>query len=198
MTRKAPRPSGVPRGGAFVLALTLLLSLRPALFAQTELERRQQAGVRLFRSLLAADLDLPKKTADGKLLVVFFYTDNRRQADAAAAMMANEKKELEKIREFPVVVETTNDPSLKSYAGRQIGAVFIAQSPGAAALRTLIRQGIEKQIVVYSPFEGHVETGVLGGISVEAQVRPYVNRATLEASHISLKPFFLKVTKVYQ
>ena len=37
-------------------------------------------------------------------------------------------------------------------------------------------------MIVYSPFEGHVESGVLGGLSVEAQVRPYVNRATLEAS----------------
>ena len=53
-------------------------------------------------------------------------------------------------------------------------------------------------MIVYSPFEGHVEKGVLGGLSVEAQVRPYVNRATVEASQITLKPFFMEVAKVYQ
>jgi hypothetical protein len=38
----------------------------------------------------------------------------------------------------------------------------------------------------------------LGGLSIEAQVRPYLNRATLESSHITLKSFFLQVAKVYQ
>ena len=39
---------------------------------------------------------------------------------------------------------------------------------------------------------------ILGGLSVEAQVRPYVNLSTLSASNISLKPLFFKVTKVYR
>ena len=42
-----------------------------------------------------------------------------------------------------------------------------------------------------------LEHGVLAGMSVEAQVRPYVNTETLAASHVELKSFFMKVTKVY-
>ncbi|HEX8154652.1 MAG TPA: hypothetical protein VF698_16080, partial [Thermoanaerobaculia bacterium] len=62
---------------------------------------------------------------------------------------------------------------------------------------SLVKYGIDRRLIVYSPFEGHVESGVTGGLSVEAQVRPFVNSTTLAASHIALKDFFLKVTKVY-
>ncbi len=65
-------------------------------------------------------------------------------------------------------------------------------------MQSLVRFGIDRHVIVYSPFEGDVESGILGGLSIEAQVRPYLNRATLESSHIMLKEFFLKVAKVYQ
>jgi hypothetical protein len=80
---------------------------------------------------------------------------------------------------------------------RAPAGIFIAQAPPRAALSSLIKYGIGHHVIVYSPFEGHVELGVLGGLSVEAQVRPFLNRATLESSQISLKPFFLSVAKVF-
>jgi hypothetical protein len=51
-------------------------------------------------------------------------------------------------------------------------------------------------VVLYSPFEGHVERGVPAGIAVEAKVQPYLNLSALQAAGIELKPFFLKVAKV--
>jgi len=64
--------------------------------------------------------------------------------------------------------------------------------------RPVVRYGIDHHVIVYSPFEGDVERGILGGIAVEAQVRPYVNAATLTASNITFKSLFFKVTKVFR
>jgi hypothetical protein len=72
------------------------------------------------------------------------------------------------------------------------------QAPAQNTLKSIIKYGIDHHVIVYSPFEGHVERGVLGGLAVEAQVRPYVNLTTLDASNITLKPLFFKVTKVFR
>jgi hypothetical protein len=179
---------------AVVFLLLLVVPLRGADDVQS---RRAEFGVRLFRTLLAADLDLAKKTVENnQLLVVFYYVDDKRRAEELAARFVGSPPE--KVRDMTVVAEVTNDPAFAKYGTRAPAAVFIAQPPNASLLRSVIKFGIDRRLIVYSPFEGHVERGVLGGIAVEAQVRPFVNLATLEASHVSLKSFFLQVTKVYR
>src|SRR5258706_16076814 len=55
------------------------------LLADVYQDRRVEAGLKIFRALLAADLDLDKKTVDdGRLLVLFFFTDERRRASDLA------------------------------------------------------------------------------------------------------------------
>jgi hypothetical protein len=157
-------------------------------------DRRSEAGSRLFRALLAADLDLAKKTTPAnQLLIVFFYTTDARRAGELAKSFAGAD-----VRGLAVSVEVTNDPTFAKYAGRVPAGLFIAEQPSRPVLQSLIRYGIDHRVIVYSPFEGDVENGVLGGLSIEAQVRPMLNQVTLDASHIALKPFFLKVAKVYQ
>ena len=95
-------------------------------------------------------------------------------------------------------VAYTSDATLASYKSKIPAGIFLAQPPSDTTRRALIKYGIEHHVIVYSPFEGDVESGILGGLSVEAQVRPYVNLSTLSASNISLKPLFFKVTKVYR
>ena len=65
------------------------------------------------------------------------------------------------------------------------------------AIAALIRFGVDRQVIIYSPFEGDVERGVAGGVSIEAQVRPFVNTAALRASQVTLREFFLKVAKAF-
>ena len=179
---------------AVVFLLLLALPLRSADDVQA---RRAEFGVRLFRTLLAADLDLTKKTVENnQLLVVFYYVDDKRRAEELATRFRGTAAE--KVRDLAPITEVTNDATLAKYATRTPAAVFIAQPPAPAALSTLIKFGIDRHLIVYSPFEGHVERGVTGGIAVEAQVRPFVNMSTLEASHISLKQFFLQGTKVWR
>jgi hypothetical protein len=178
-----------------LLFCALVLCATHAVLGDEVQDRRAQAGVRLFRSLLAADLDLPKKTTGDHLLIVFYYVDDKQRAAELARLFSDAA---EKIRGLDVVAEITNDATFSAYASRVPAAIFLAQSPPRATLQSIIQYGIHNRLIVYSPFEGHVELGVLAGLSVEAQVRPFVNQSTLEASRITLKEFFLKVTKVYR
>jgi hypothetical protein len=178
-----------------LLALLLALVLPSLLLGDEVNDRRAAAGIRLFRALLAADLDLAKKTvAPNQLLIVFFYVDDRARAAELAQRFATD----DKVRGIPIVTEVTNDPNFAAYEKRVPAGIFLADAPAKGPLTAIIHWGITHRMIVYSPFEGHVEKGVLGGLSVEAQVRPYVNRATVEASQITLKPFFMEVAKVYQ
>jgi hypothetical protein len=181
---------------AHLIVVVSLLIFGAYLFADDAEDRRAGAGVRLFRSLLAADTDIAKKTAEpNHLLVVFYYVDDARRASELAARFVQESKEL---RGLTVITEIANDAAMPRFVSRVPAGIFIAQAPPRNSLMALVRYGISHRVIVYSPFEGHVELGVLGGLSVEAQVRPFLNQSTLDASQISLKPFFLSVAKVYR
>lgn len=185
------RPRFLP---ALVFALLLVT---PRIGADEVQDRRAELGVRLFRTLLAADVDLTKRTVENnQLLVVFYYVDDKRRAEELAARFRGNPPE--KIRDMAILTEVTNDAGFANYGTRAPAAVFIAQPPNANLLKSVIRFGIDHHLIIYSPYEGHVERGVLGGIAVEAQVRPFVNLATLAASRVSLKPIFLQVTKVHR
>ena len=160
---------------------------------------RAQAGARLFRAFLSADLDVEKKTVDNnQLLILFFYVDDKNRAADLANHFLGQNKDGGTIRGLPLTVAYSSDPSMAGFKSRVPAGIFLAQPPSEATRKAVIRYGIEHHVIVYSPFEGDVESGVLGGLSVEAQVRPYVNLTTLSASNISLKPLFFKVTKVFK
>jgi hypothetical protein len=183
------------RPAALLLALAILST---AVRADGYDERRVQTGLRLFRAMLAADTQLPGRAgADGALLVLFVYSDDRRRAEELADTFLKRGGVAEPVRGLPVRVEVVSASQLASWNGRP-AAVFIAQHPGGALLGSIVAFGIERRLIVYSPFEGDVENGVLGGLAIEAQVRPFVNLATLEASSVTLKDFFLKVAKVHR
>lgn len=178
-------------------ALFIALAIAPILLADSEQDRRSEAGIRLFGTLLAADVDLAKKTApDGSLLLLIYYANDARAAESLAkSLRLTPSGEPRKLGGLPVNVLTTSDAT---FAGLAPAGIFLAQPPPAATLKSIIQYGIARRIIVYSPFEGHVENGVAGGLSIGAQVKPYINAATLQASQISLKAIFMKVAKVYQ
>jgi hypothetical protein len=195
------RAWGGGRGAAVLAAVVCLLLLLRAVTSHADAydERRSEAGARLFRSMLAADLGLPQRTvADGHLHVVFLYANDRKPAEEVLRVFAKADAQgaPEPIHGFPLSLETSAD--LAPYATHPPGAIFIAQPLDTTRLRSVVQFGIANHLIVFSPFEGHVESGVLGGLVVEAQVRPFVNRRTLAASGVSLKEFFLKVAKVHE
>jgi hypothetical protein len=160
---------------------------------------RAQAGARLFRAFLSADVDVEKKTVDNnQLLILFLYADDKQRATSLATHFLGEAKDGGTIRGLPLTVAYSSDGTMAAYKSRVPAGIFLAQPPNDATRRAVVRYGIEHHVIVYSPFEGDFENGVLGGLSVEAQVRLYGNLSTLSASNISLRPLFFKVTKVFR
>lgn len=175
------------------LALFVLIPFSAARADEAK-DRRVEAGARLFRALLAADLDIQKKTLPpNQLLIVFTYEGDATRAAALANSFAGTE-----IHGLPVIAEAVASHALPTLGARVPAGIFIADTLPRGPLQSVIRYGIDHRVIVYSPFDGDVESGVLGGLSIEAQVRPFINHATLDASHITLKPFFLKVAKVFE
>jgi hypothetical protein len=195
--RQQAQGRGVARRRLGLLALVLpalLASLWAAATVRADSydERRIRAGARMFRALLAADLALETKARDGRLEVLVLGGEPALVAEVSGLIAPAGGSA---IRGLPLVVERLDAPA--SLEGRQPVGVFLAGPPGAGELEQLVRWGITHKVILYSPFEGHVERGATAGLSIEAKVLPYLNAQTLQASGVTLKPLFLKVAKVH-
>lgn len=158
---------------------------------------RITAGTKIFRALLAADSAIAGKTAsDGNLRLCLLYTDNRRVADMTADILRNHSGA--GIRHVGIRIETMTVSRFIDDGKERIAGVFLTQHLDKEQLKLVIRHSASRHIVVFSPFAGDVERGVQGGLSVEAQVRPYVNMRAVKAAGIRLKSFFLMVAKQYE
>lgn len=190
MSRVAPRRRGrgIVRTG---IALLLVAAALPALPDNAERLRMQMAG-NIFRALLAADLDLPKRASGTQLPVVFLHRGNAARAGQIASTFEGTT-----VRGLTIATSTTNDATLAKLV-RPPAAIFLAEPLPRQTRATVVRYGIANRVIVYSPFDGDVEGGVLAGVSIEAQVRPLLNGTTLDASRISLRPLFLEFAKVHR
>src|SRR5213075_1497386 len=102
-----------------LLPLVVALAVIAPLIADDLADVRAQAGARLFRAFLSADVDLDKKKIEkDQILVVFLYTDDRQRAADLAASFAGNPKEAVTIHGVPVLVELSSDLSLASYGAR--------------------------------------------------------------------------------
>ncbi len=169
--------------------------------ADSQSDRRAKAGIKLFRAMLAADLGITEKAgADGSLPLLIVYNTDQTKAEEFGLSLkkAGKSGKPALIRSLPVRVETSEGASLDKHLTTSFAGIFVAEPLKEETIRHLIAYSINNKIILYSPFEGDVEKGVLGGISVEAKVQPYLNMKTLKQSGIRIKPFFMKVSKRYE
>ena len=183
----------------FLLQLTsiVLVTLSSSAFsviADDYSDRRILAGTKLFRTLLAADQNIEAKTSpDNKLQLALIYNNSQSAAGNVADVIQSRANS--DIRNIPIKTKLLKVDELASTT--YLAGLFITQQLFDDELQTVIRYAVDHHIVIYSPFEGDVEKGVLGGMSVEARVRPYLNIKTMHAADLHLKPFFMKVSKQY-
>jgi hypothetical protein len=159
-------------------------------------DRRLRTGAKLFRALLAADLGLQQRVGADGLLQVLVVTDDPDTASEVAKLIEGRgDSNASMIQGIPLAIEFSSRLDARN---APLGGVFIASNVDTRNVAQIAQWGIEQATIVYSPYEGHVEQGVLAGLSVEARVRPFLNRRTLEASGIRLKPFFLQVSRIHE
>jgi hypothetical protein len=159
-------------------------------------ERRVRAGARLFRSLLAADVALDRKVADGRLRLLIWSADKNSAAEVGDLVAPAASPEAARIRDLPI--EMVTSATLPTDQAPLPAAVFLATRPSSTEVDALVRWSIAHHVIVNSPFEGDVERGIPAGLAVEAKVQPFLNLTTLEAAGIELKPFFVQVAKVHR
>ena len=182
------------RSLALLAACVLTLSMAVAnVHADSYDERRVRMGARLFRGMLAADVGLEKhRDAEGRLPVLL-YADEPQLAQEISALIAPADTDKAKLRGMPLLLTAGTAAPAEGTAG-----IFLATRPSDAELDRLIRWSIEHGVILYSPFEGHVERGAAGGLALEQKVRLYINAGTLKKSGVELKPLVLKVAKVHR
>ncbi len=160
-------------------------------------DRRITTGAKIFRALLAADVDIGQKAgSDGSLKLCLLYTDDPRNAEIATATLLN--RDDTRIRKIDVSVEAVAFSAFVEEQSRPIAGIYLTQLLSADQLELLLKLSIEQHIIIFSPFEGDVERGVHSGLAVEARVRPYLNMKALQTAGIRLKSFFMRVAKQYE
>lgn len=197
-TRATQVPASVGRRRVGVVALAMLLVCALGLGlasatarADSQDERRVRTGARLFRSLLAADVAVERKARRG-VLDVAVYAPAEDQADLVVPVIAPDG-EAGKVRGLNLELRRIDAPD----EANPPMSVFLAAPLPAPELAALIDWSRRHKVLLYSPFEGDVERGVMAGLSIEAKVLPFVNSRALAAGGVELKPFFLKVAKVH-
>ncbi len=170
----------------------LLVSLPAS--AQSHEQRRLQVGAKMFLALLAANQGIASKVNDeGILPIVVAYKEDKHQANFVTQHIANKKR----IKRHPFELNQHTVASLTTTVQQPVAGIYLAEPLDIATQQTLIQYAQQNQIVLFSPFEGDIERGVMTGMNIAAKVRPYVNVAAIKDAGLNIKPFFLKVAKTY-
>lgn len=184
-----------------LVTLTLLLLLpSSASYADDEQERRVRSGLKIFRSLLTADMDIVNKQSNKQTLnIAFIYSDDavRAAGYARTFVRMGRREQKGKVKDRPLSVHLIKNLAAIAEHNLQPAAIFVIENISDEKIAATIEYGKQHGLVTYSPYTGHVEKGILSGLAIETRVRPYINLVTLNESKLRIKSFFLKAAKHY-
>jgi hypothetical protein len=197
-TQDAARARVRSRRTFSLLVVVILAAHSISLHAESEDERRVKAGARLFRAMLSADVDIDKKSHDGALTILIVRSERSSFEGLAQEIITPPDEEGASIRDLPLQSRVIGVEELGTDVASRCAGLFLAGRLSSSDLQSVIRYASEKRVIAFSPFEGDVEQGVSGGLSVEARVKPYVNGPALAKAGVQLKDKFMKVAKTFQ
>ncbi|WP_221796290.1 hypothetical protein [Oceanobacter mangrovi] len=183
-----------------LLVLLLLSTPSHSLFADAASDRRVRVGLNLFRTFVATDMSLEQRTTvAGKLRIVVLYVARDHQAKDYLLVLQQSLGEALGDTALPLELEVLPlEQLLKLPAEQMPASAFVAERLDDNERQQLVNFAIQHRIAVFSPFEGDVENGILGGLSVTASVKPAVNLSTMKASRLAFKRFYLSVARLYE
>lgn len=177
-----------------LLLLACWVGLGPALAAATEgeLTQRVALGGRIFRLLLDGETrvqDEARRAGPPPLLVI-------GEASSPLVTLAVGQLSAPGSGPAPAVRVVPLEEFLALTLERPQGA-FLAQRLGAPERARLLAHTAGRPVLLFTPFEGEVEQGVMAGFVIEARVRPHVNLAALRASGLELREIHLKASLLH-
>ncbi|MCY7295830.1 hypothetical protein [Alteromonas sp. a30] len=186
-----------------VCVCCLTFSPLPAYSADGTLDNqsgRLRTGLKIFRSMLLADREIGKKVnQDDETDIVFIYHSNISKAKhyARSFVRMGRLENKGQIKGSHVKVHLVQHLDLVKEVSLKPAAIFLVDPLIEDRVKSIVDYGIAHGIITFSPYEGDVENGILGGLFTTSRIHPYVNINTIEKSKVQIKPFFLKVAKAY-
>lgn len=164
-------------------------------FANEATDRRVKISLPLFPRIVAVDDKFHSKlTSDNKVRLVFVYDSNQERARELAKTVKENNANIVNIQVDSVPLSL--EEQLKETAITPT-AIFVSEPLGESDFKELVLYGINKGIIVFSPYSGDVERGATVGLAITSRVFPYFNNKTLEASGVKINPLLLEMSKRY-
>lgn len=183
-------------GKILLLIMVFGFCLTSAALANENMERRVKISLSLFPKIVAVDNGFKSKlTGEHKVRLVFVYDRNKYRADELAKELRQSNQNIENVAVDAVSVSL--DQQLQDYSVVPT-AIFVAEPLGEVDFKKLVMYGIQKKVIIFSPFSGDVERGATVGLSITSRVFPYFNNNTLQASDLDINPVLLEMSKRYE
>jgi len=181
----------------FVLATCLLLSVvfSIAAFADETEKRRVDISVSIFPRIVAVDNHFREKLdKDSKAQLLFIYDGDKGFAQEIAARVG---KDGSNIGGMPVATRVVSAAEALPAVNVPV-AIFLVEKLSDAQLKKVVAYAESSHRLVFSPFSGDVERGVMVGISVTNRVKPYFNLTVLRSAKVVINALLMKMSKRYE
>ncbi|MBF0629064.1 MAG: hypothetical protein HQL91_12675 [Magnetococcales bacterium] len=194
---RAARPTTRKPGFLVTVLLGFLLVFATMTRAANgEVDHLLQLGIKMFPTLVGGDLELTnQKNEAGKLLLLVLYQENRT---AGEEVLKRLQGSVQTIYKLPVQIVLTDPAGLANFDKQPVAGIFCAEPLSPFPRMVLIKFGLQKKSIVFSPFAGEVQQGILSGLHISTQVQPALNLTTLNAMGMHINPLFFKVAKTYE
>jgi hypothetical protein len=180
---------------AVVVYLLLGFVFAGGLFADEADNRRLDISVSIFPRVVAVDNHFREKlTDDREALLWFIYESDRDLAEDVAARIG---KEGGNIGGMSVVTRVLNAKETLP-VDELPSAIFLVERLSDQQLKKIISYSESTSRLLFSPFTGDVERGVMVGISVTNRVKPYFNLEELRRSKVVINALLMKMSKRYE
>lgn len=182
---------------SFLVFLGLLFGLVVAsvvLADETE-KRRVDISISIFPRIVAVDNHFREKlNKDKKAQLLFVYDGDKELAQEVADRVG---KDGSNIGGMLVVTRVISVDEIMLDGDAPV-AIFLVEKLNDAQLKKVISYAESTHRLVFSPYSGDVERGVMVGISVTNRVKPYFNLPMLRRSKVVINALLMKMSKRYE
>ena len=176
---------------SFVALLLSVALFTQSVYAGDAVPHRVLVGLNLFPNILSVtkggQIDTTKR--DRYTLWVVYQEDKKR------AMLLAEKltKSTKQINQHSVQVEAIAVDELEQVTHGT--GFFLSEQLNAPALQQIITQTTRSGALLFSPFSGDVEAGVMMGLDVRSKIRPYLSLQSIEAAGLNCNPALVRMSR---